>query len=267
MRVEIMHSTRYKYVQPVLYSIQQVRLTPRSESNQQVVNWTVRAPARQTRKADHFDNTVCTFTMNKSHSELSIVANGVVELNDLQAGYFNEPRGLVNPYVFATATELTEATEEMVEFSRFVSNKVPDFETRILDLANAVADRVKYTKGSTTVADSAKVAFENGRGVCQDHTHVMLACLRAHGLAARYVSGYRFSETAPEFASHAWVDVFNPEKQAWLSVDPTHRALAGENHCRLAVARDYAGAAPVRGIRSGGGGEKLEVQVELKRLD
>ncbi|MDH4394479.1 MAG: transglutaminase family protein [Limnobacter sp.] len=266
MRVEIHHSTKYHYRNPVLYSIQQVRLTPRADSSQHVVNWNVQAPTKHTAKPDHFDNTVNTFTLNRSHSELAIVATGVVDLLDLDHGYIKHWETQVNPFVFASSTELTQATDEMVQFSSVVSRMEMPFERRILTLAHAVADKVQYTKGSTTVADSAQVAFENGKGVCQDHAHVMLACLRAHGIPARYVSGYRYSDSAPEFASHAWVDVYNLDKHAWLSVDATHRSLAGENHCRLAVARDYSGAAPVRGIRSGGGKEQLEVDVQLRRL-
>jgi transglutaminase-like putative cysteine protease len=56
------------------------------------------------------------------------------------------------------------------------------------------------------------------KGVCQDFTHLMIACLRSLGFAARYVSGYL--ETLPpkgkvklqgSDASHAWVSVYVPE--------------------------------------------------------
>ena len=50
------------------------------------------------------------------------------------------------------------------------------------------------------------------RGVCQDFAHLMLACLRGHGLPARYVSGYLLTDPPPGQprllgvdASHAWV--------------------------------------------------------------
>ena len=34
-------------------------------------------------------------------------------------------------------------------------------------------------------------------GVCQDFAHVLLSCLRAQGLAARYVSGYLLTQPPP----------------------------------------------------------------------
>ncbi len=39
--------------------------------------------------------------------------------------------------------------------------------------------------------------LEHRRGVCQDFAHLMLACLRSHGLPARYVSGYLLTDPPP----------------------------------------------------------------------
>ena len=36
-----------------------------------------------------------------------------------------------------------------------------------------------------------------------------------------------------------------------------------DSYCRLAIGRDYDSAAPVRGVRHGGGDEKLEVHVSV----
>ena len=58
--------------------------------------------------------------------------------------------------------------------------------------------------------------------------------------------------------SHAWVD-------AWIERVAGHgsgsmsriSSLPGLHHCRLAVGRDYLDAAPVRGVRRGGGREVM----------
>jgi transglutaminase-like putative cysteine protease len=55
-----------------------------------------------------------------------------------------------------------------------------------------------------------------------------------------------------------WVD-----GTGWVSIDVTHAAFASEIYCRLAVARDYEAAAPVRGRRIGGREEELEVSVTV----
>jgi transglutaminase-like putative cysteine protease len=48
-----------------------------------------------------------------------------------------------------------------------------------------------------------------------------------------------------------------------LSLDVTHAEQAGTRHCRLAVGRDYLDAAPVRGLRRGGGHESMAVTVQV----
>ncbi|MEG6796423.1 transglutaminase family protein, partial [Pseudomonas aeruginosa] len=50
---------------------------------------------------------------------------------------------------------------------------------------------------ATQVATPLDEVLERRRGVCQDVAHLMLACLRARGLAARYVSGCLLTRPPP----------------------------------------------------------------------
>jgi transglutaminase-like putative cysteine protease len=90
---------------------------------------------------------------------------------------------------------------------------------------------------------------------------VFVSCCRAAGIPARYVSGYLCSVDGAESASHAWVDAWLEDAQGWLGIDVTHLEPMGPKHCRLAVGRDYLDAAPVRGVRRGGGREVMDVSV------
>jgi transglutaminase-like putative cysteine protease len=97
---------------------------------------------------------------------------------------------------------------------------------------------------------------------------VFISCCRAAGVPARYVSGYLYSRNGGATgtaASHAWVDAWIPESKAWLGIDVTHREPTGMHHCRLAVGRDYLDAAPVRGVRRGGGREMMDVDVLVSK--
>jgi transglutaminase-like putative cysteine protease len=87
------------------------------------------------------------------------------------------------------------------------------------------------------------------------------------GIPARYVSGYLCSTSAGETASHAWVEVWLTEAQGWHGIDVTHLEPAGARHCRLAVGRDYLDAAPIRGVRRGGGPEVMDVRVTAASVD
>jgi transglutaminase-like putative cysteine protease len=64
------------------------------------------------------------------------------------------------------------------------------------------------------------------------------------------------------------VDVWVEENDfsGWISIDVTHACFASNNYCRLAIGRDYDSAAPVRGVRRGGGDETLTVQVNVSAL-
>ena len=97
-------------------------------------------------------------------------------------------------------------------------------------------------------------------GVCQDFAHLTLACLRSHGLAARYVSGYLSTLPAagkPRVvgadASHAWVAVWLPDLTGssegdWLAFDPTNDQWANDRYVTVAWGRDYADVPPVKGV-------------------
>ena len=98
----------------------------------------------------------------------------------------------------------------------------------------------------------------------------MLACLRSHGLAARYVSGYLLTdppEGMPRLmgvdASHAWVAAFLPG-QGWIEFDPTNDQLADRRYITLAWGADFADVAPLRGVILGGGSmQGMDVSVSV----
>ena len=49
----------------------------------------------------------------------------------------------------------------------------------------------------------------------------------------------------------------------WVAFDAANGICATDAHVRVAVGLDYLGAAPVRGMRYGGSGETLAVQVRV----
>src|SRR5262245_44108436 len=65
-----------------------------------------------------------------------------------------------------------------------------------MDLSRRIHEDFEYRPGVTGVATPVASVFEQRSGVCQDFAHLMIACLRSHGLAARYVSGYLLTHPA-----------------------------------------------------------------------
>jgi transglutaminase-like putative cysteine protease len=263
MHLRIRHETLYRYGEPVKRSVQNLRLTPRRDPTQRALSWDIAAPGRQHAQIDAYGNVVHLLTLDEPHREIRIVVNGVVETQDAE-GLVLADDGKLSPLAFVAQTSLTRADEAIAQFAaeRLIMNGDPC--ASFIGLAHAVCDEVQYEQGVTDVRESAVTAFARGRGVCQDHAHVFIASCRTAGIPARYVSGYLYTGKDGEVASHAWVDVWLGRDQGgWMSLDVTHRTLAGGRHCRLAVGRDYLDACPVRGVRRGGGVEEMHVSVNV----
>ncbi|MGQ0455719.1 MAG: transglutaminase family protein [Hyphomicrobium sp.] len=264
MRVSIGHVTRYTYGQPSRYSIQSLRLTPPSFKGQRVVEWRVTAPGidKATVYRDGFGNTVHLTTYSELHSEILIIAKGVVDTEDL-AGVVQGLQELTPRRVFLRQTERTEVADSIRDLIA-TAKAAPNVEGmhRLMD---AVRDAIEYKVGATSPTTTAADALAAGHGVCQDHAHVMIAAARAMGLPARYVNGYYLSGSdEPSEAHHAWGEVWI-EGLGWVGFDPANRMCPTDAYVRLACGLDSASAAPIRGTRLGGAYEALDVIVEVQQ--
>jgi transglutaminase-like putative cysteine protease len=258
MQLHIRHVTHYRYERPVKYSVQSLHLTPRRDPTQRALTWSITAPGRRLEQIDAHGNIQHLLTIEQPHREIQIVVRGVVETADTEG---RQDDGPLSPLAYLAPTARTVPSEEIKAFARKAVEHVKEPWERAEALAEAVIRAVRYKSGASEVQDSAATAFKSGEGVCQDHAHVYIASARTLGVPARYVSGYVYSGDAGDAASHAWVDVWLGADSGWRSMDVTHQCPAIRTYCRLAVGRDYLDAAPVRGVRHGGGGERMEANV------
>ncbi|MGI4855995.1 MAG: transglutaminase family protein [Janthinobacterium lividum] len=258
MHLTIRHDTHYRYQTPVQYSIQQLRLTPSTSPSQLVRRWHVDAPGKLDATQDAYGNVLHTLVLTRAHEEIFFSVSGEIDTTPLHDGRLSEGPGLIPIEHYTTLTPLTEVDDAIHDLA--FAAPAPTSPAGLIALAERIESRVHYLPGATRVTSSAADALALGNGVCQDHAHLMLACCRARGVPARYVSGYIDPGDVPHAASHAWVDVWLGDL-GWVSVDVTHTRFASEKYCRLAVARDYQAASPVRGTRVGGKEETLDVMV------
>lgn len=266
MILTIRHETTYQYSRPLAYTIQQLHLTPRIEPQQRALSWQINTPGQCHAYTDAYGNLSQMLTINGKHQALSLVVQGSVETIYPYQGRLNLVDTL-SPLLFTMPTRLTEADPTIVELA---AASLPDRGTpaatrHLLQLAENIAGKVAYESGATEVTTTAIAALALGRGVCQDHAHLYLACCHAWDIPARYVSGYIDPGTTGHAASHAWVDawVVDSDFSGWVSIDVTHARLMTDAYCRLAIGRDYDSAAPVRGVRRGGGKETMSVDVQI----
>ena len=262
MKYLIQHTTRYHYTAPVNYSIQKLRLTPRTDLHQRTRRWQIDAPGELHRQTDAYGNITHTLTLNKPHEEIELRVSGLVEINPLHNGLVPEEDSRLPLDVYRVSTRLTEADDNIRAFCQQMQPHGLHAPEDALELSLAISRRVAYEPGITDVTTPASHVLQLGHGVCQDHAHLFLSCARSMDIPCRYVSGYLHT-TADHAATHAWVDVWL-DGHGWISIDVTNQQFASDHLCRLAVARDYDTASPIRGVRTGGGEESLSVNVTVQ---
>jgi transglutaminase-like putative cysteine protease len=269
MLLSILHNTHYRYDPPAHYSIQSLHLTPRSDSTQDVREWSIDAPGQMTQQVDGFGNIQHTLVYDDLHEEIGIRVEGLVNSTDTAGVVSHHPlEDRLPREIYLRPTPLTTPAQSIQDFAAPLA---PAFTKDPLDglhrLSRAVAGSVDYRKGFTDVESSAAEALEAGSGVCQDQAHVFAAAARWLGVPTRYVSGYFHvqGEAGDETASHAWAESW-VEGVGWIAFDVTNEICAADAHVRLAVGPDYTYCAPVRGMRRGGGIENMDVQVSVAAI-
>lgn len=257
MKLMVNHQTHYSYTETVTSSIQYIKMMPSSNVHQQVHSWDVSVPGARELSRDAFHNLWITSTQRTPYQYLTIMAQGIVDLNPL-----NNDQGMndqINPNLFLQPTSTTQCNEEMKDF---VKQYVPvPTRLNLIALAQAVLEHVPYITNSSSVHGSAIDAFEAKQGVCQDHAHIFIAMCKYLGLPARYVSGYLYAQNTSHLASHAWAEVFID--QAWYCFDVSNQLFVPSAHIYVAIGRDYWDVAPVRGVREKGGVESMHSIVQV----
>ncbi len=290
MKYRVTHTTEYDYAQPVSLAHNETHLRPRDAGTQRVLAHRLEidpAPAMVVEREDFFGNAVSYFSLEQPHTHLRVTA--VTDL-DVQAPETAPHARAATPWQ-QIARRLREDRSPQVlevlqfqlestvvrllpEISRYAAASFPNgrpLVEAVHDLMQRIHKDFAYEPGATSVATPLAQVFEQRRGVCQDFAHLAIACLRAQGLAARYVSGY--IETVPppgqqkltgSDASHAWFAVFDPDV-GWLDFDPTNNLLPMDQHITTAWGRDYTDVTPLKGVIFGGGAHSAKVAVDVER--
>ncbi|HTZ94670.1 MAG TPA: transglutaminase family protein [Streptosporangiaceae bacterium] len=277
-RLLITHRTVVGYHGPARASYNEARMTPVALPGQNVLEtrlWTdAQVPVWTYR--DYWGTEVSAFDIQAPHEELQITSRATVETSSA-AGPDGDPMDWSELTAQTRSGRLLEflmptpRTTVGAELAAAARQRVAGLDPRAAaaEIAAWVYQHVTYMPGSTGVQTSAKEAWDQGQGVCQDIAHLTVALLRTVGLPARYVSGYLFPkpDAAPGAEvtgqSHAWVEYWTGE---WAACDPTNDSAVGHQHVVVAAGRDYADVPPLKGIYHGAPSRTMEVTVSLTRL-
>ena len=304
MLLHITHTTTYHYTPQVNTAQHMAYLLPRDLPSQTVRNADLHIapePASCSTQVDVYGNLRTFFSLPSAHNELRITASSTLETHNSPAPAVDTTPAWekVRAHFLYHAGAAWDPATEFV----FASPYVPidavfaDYaratftpQRPVLQAACALMTRIHqeftYASQSTDIHTPAREALQRREGVCQDFAHILLACLRAQGLAARYVSGYVLTQPPagqPRLigsdASHAWVSVYVPEVQNdtlcthghWYDLDPTNNRWGlhspGLDYVTLAWGRDYGDVSPVRGVIHGGARHTLAVGVTVMPVE
>jgi transglutaminase-like putative cysteine protease len=294
MNLQVTHETRYKYAPAVETAQHMAYLQPVNTGFQRLLSHTLTispTPAQVRHTQDVFGNTRCFFSLQTAHIVLTVVAQSVVTTrassppaSRISWEQTRETYRYRSGQRFDAATEFVFASPFVPRHPEFSAYARPSFAPGVgvlaaaQDLMQRIFHDFTYESQSTQINTPALEALAQRKGVCQDFAHIMIACLRAVGVPARYVSGYLLTQPAPgtvklkgSDASHAWVSVYVPDlppDQRWCDLDPTNNRAGwhspGLDYVTLATGRDFADVSPIRGVIHGGASHTLTVGVTVE---
>lgn len=291
MNYRITHRTTYVYDEPVAVSHHAARLRPRETHTQRCMEFKLEfdpEPDLFTEHVDSFGNQVSCFSIQKLHVRFEVISRSFVMLAPVLqpdpsqtapweevAALFRDPVAvdLLDPCQFVFRSPLLTPEMPLRDFALPSFKKDRPVLDAVIDLGHRIHKEFVFDPRATTISTPLEEVLENKRGVCQDFAHLAIACLRAMGLPARYVSGYLRTRPPPGKprlqgvdASHAWVSCFVPGF-GWVDFDPTNDCFTSLDHITVAIGRDFSDVSPVRGIITGGGKHVVGVGVDVEPVE
>jgi transglutaminase-like putative cysteine protease len=270
MKLEIVHTTSYRYSGPIAETVMEVRLRPMDGNGQRCLSFDLDVSSGIVPRSyqDGYGNNVHYFNLVPPHTRLNVTSKSVVETGLERERDPGEE--LVHDFLrFRSPVKDVDGVRELaarhpIEDQRSGS----DVERALDELTLTISREFTYDRAVTDVYSAVDEVLELRAGVCQDFAHLFIAAARAMGVPARYVSGYIHTEggAGSASASHAWGEGWVPG-QGWVGFDATHPVRASDHHVRLAVGRDYSDAAPTRGIYVGSATGTMEVKVRTRAID
>lgn len=264
MRYRIQHQTAYRYLSPVLLQPHILRLQPRTDASQRLLNFHLEVlpqPSQSTALVDLDGNQTQRLCFAPTPTEtLTITTTAEVET------YCTNPFDyLLEPWATTLPIDYPSSLATMLQPYR-QSGRYPTLSPRAAqlaaDLCHQVDDNVSifltaltqriyetcdYTTRTTGEPWPPGITWEKRLGSCRDFTVLFMEVCRAVGLAARFVSGYEEGDSSVSHRDlHAWAEVYVPGG-GWRGFDPTHGLAVADRHVALVASPFPRYTAPVSG--------------------
>lgn len=270
------HDTRYSYSAGVRLGTHILRLRPRQDAWQRILNFEIDIspqPAGQAWGLDAEGNSYLqVWWLGETH-HLRIRSRFEVEAlrqnpfdflpgpgaASLPPVYSSTELALLEPYMSGSAQG--PGTTALTDRIRGESDgTVIDF---LLHIASTIYREVEQTVREHGAPHEPEETVRLCKGSCRDMAVLFNAVCRAEGIPSRFVSGYeRAAASADSAYMHAWSEVYLPSI-GWRGFDPSRGMAIQEGHVAVAAGRVPQSAAPVEGSYQGPGASTLEHRVML----
>lgn len=281
MRFVASHSTRFRYSRPVYLEPHLIRLRPRCDNSQRLLEYRLRITPEPELLSEGLDvegNVVAHAWFCGLTESLAVTSE--FEVETLRANPFdyviigsgNESLPVEYP---ATLRErlgpslLRPGGDDPVvrDFIRPVIARTGCQAQSFLNgLNQAIHEHCDVTvrEHGEPLLPAETLAAE--RVACRDLAVLFMDCCRAVGIAARFVSGYQEPGSDSRFM-HAWAEVYLPGG-GWRGYDPTQGLAVVDRHVAVAAASLAPEASPIQGsFRGDAVAAPLEAEVRISRMD
>lgn len=264
--IRILHTTRYRYDQPVLFGDHQLLLRPRDGHDMRLISSAISiTPASRLRwHYDTFGNSVATAEFSEP-SDLLEIRSELLIRRFSREHFLASPDRIVSfyPFTYPEADRIDlapfialENPQERLALALWLDREIPDRPNEVLSLLRYLSDTVHrcftYIRRESAGTQNVAVTIEKGSGTCRDFAFFFMEAARHLGFAARFVSGYLndLADDGQEHegggSTHAWAEIYLPE-EGWVEFDPTNRIVASSALIRVAVTRTPYQAIPISG--------------------
>ncbi len=283
--LSIRHVTTYHYHQPVAFGEHRMMLRPRDDRDQKILESELEitpTPRELNWTQDRFGNHVATAYFAEPAAELRFDSS--IRLDHAPGGFH-----AADIEEYARTYPFSYRAQDWLGLKRFIlplslkpdlkrwsdryfgKDGSVDTHALLIDMTQTIRRSFEHVARHEHGIQDPLVTLALGSGSCRDLAVLMIAALRARGIAARFVSGYvHLADDGEDDGddvtggnTHAWVQVYVPGP-GWVDFDPSSGIVGNQNLVRVAVAHHPREAIPLQGTWYGSASDHLAMKVAIK---